>query len=53
MDYHYRMLEAMGVADQALINIHVGGAYGNKEKRLVDFMKTFKRCRLPLKAHDS
>ena len=37
MDYHYRMLEAMGVADQALINIHVGGAYGNKEKAIGRF----------------
>ena len=37
MDYHYRMLEAMGVADQPLINIHVGGAYGNKEKAIGRF----------------
>ncbi len=31
MAYHYRMLEAMGIADRSVINIHIGGAYGNKD----------------------
>jgi len=31
MVYHYQMLEAMGVLSNARINIHVGGAYGDKE----------------------
>ncbi|MEH7415921.1 UV DNA damage repair endonuclease UvsE [Neobacillus drentensis] len=30
MTYHYQMFEAMGIADQGLINIHIGGAYGDK-----------------------
>ncbi|PFO08048.1 UV damage endonuclease UvsE [Bacillus sp. AFS076308] len=30
MTYHYQMFEAMGIVDQALINIHIGGAYGDK-----------------------
>ncbi|MCD2506125.1 UV DNA damage repair endonuclease UvsE, partial [Staphylococcus aureus] len=25
MAYHYRMLEAMGIADRSVINIHIGG----------------------------
>ncbi len=37
MEYHYRMLEAMGLAGQGLINIHIGGAYGNKEKTIERF----------------
>lgn len=37
MKYHYRVLEAMGIADSSLINIHVGGAYGNKEKAVERF----------------
>ncbi|PLT31662.1 UV DNA damage repair endonuclease UvsE [Peribacillus deserti] len=30
MVYHYQMLEAMGVQNDSNINIHVGGAYGDK-----------------------
>jgi UV DNA damage endonuclease len=37
MDYHYRMLEAMGLEDAGLINIHIGGAYGDKEKTITRF----------------
>lgn len=37
MEYHYTMLEAMGILDTSIINIHIGGAYGNKEQTLVRF----------------
>ncbi len=30
MKYHYNLLEAMGIEGQSLINIHIGGAYGDK-----------------------
>jgi UV DNA damage endonuclease len=49
MTYHYEVLDAMGLADEAIINIHVGGAYGNKQtaterfhtniKKLPDYIK--------------
>lgn len=37
MEYHFRMLEAMGVESESLINIHIGGAYGDKKKSLERF----------------
>ncbi|WP_071393252.1 UV DNA damage repair endonuclease UvsE [Bacillus tuaregi] len=42
MEYHYRMLEAMGVEKESLINIHIGGAYGNKEESLERFQVNLK-----------
>ncbi len=43
MEYHYRMLEAMGLEEEALINIHIGGAYGNKEETILRFHENFSR----------
>lgn len=43
MEYHYKMLEAMGILDQALINIHIGGAYGDKGTALKRFHQNIKR----------
>ncbi|WP_283751064.1 UV DNA damage repair endonuclease UvsE [Bacillus cereus] len=37
MTYHYNVLNAIGIADSSYINIHVGGAYGNKEKAIERF----------------
>lgn len=42
MEYHYKMLEAMGVELDAAINIHIGGAYGDKENTLVRFHENMK-----------
>ncbi|CAG7649721.1 UV DNA damage repair endonuclease UvsE [Paenibacillus allorhizosphaerae] len=39
LDRHVQMLEAMGLDESAKCNIHIGGAYGNKEtaaKRFID-----------------
>ncbi|HWO94868.1 MAG TPA: UV DNA damage repair endonuclease UvsE [Bacillus sp. (in: firmicutes)] len=49
MEYHYKMLEAMGLADSSLINIHVGGAYGNKEKAVERFHQNLLSLPLPIK----
>lgn len=49
MEYHYKMLEAMGIADSSLINIHVGGAYGNKEKAVERFHQNLLSLPLSIK----
>ncbi|MBM7704092.1 UV DNA damage repair endonuclease UvsE [Metabacillus iocasae] len=49
MEYHYNMLEAMGVADEAVINIHVGGAYGNKHAAVERFHQNISILPPPIK----
>ncbi|MBN6885005.1 UV DNA damage endonuclease [Cytobacillus horneckiae] len=39
MQYHYRMLEAMGLEHKGIINIHIGGAYGDKTAAIDRFHK--------------
>jgi UV DNA damage endonuclease len=41
MTYHYEMLETMGLHKDASINIHVGGAYGNKLEAITRFHTNF------------
>ncbi|QTM98424.1 UV DNA damage repair endonuclease UvsE [Sediminibacillus dalangtanensis] len=41
MTYHYEMLEAMGLHKEATMNIHVGGAYGNKQEAIERFNQNF------------
>ncbi|WP_087974937.1 UV DNA damage repair endonuclease UvsE [Oceanobacillus rekensis] len=43
MEYHYKMLQAMDALDTGLINIHIGGAYGDKNKALHRFHKNLKK----------
>lgn len=43
MEYHFRMLEAMNVRDRGLINIHIGGAYGDKSETLIRFHENIKQ----------
>jgi len=42
MEYHYQMLEAMGLEKESLINIHIGGAYGDKKSTLERFRVNLK-----------
>ncbi|WP_270165287.1 UV DNA damage repair endonuclease UvsE [Paenibacillus sp. SYP-B4298] len=41
LEHHIRMLEAMGLGEQAKCNIHVGGAYGDKERAGQRFLEQF------------
>lgn len=41
LDHHVRMLEAMGLDARAKNNIHVGGAYGNKQVAGERFIQQF------------
>ncbi|WP_340081469.1 UV DNA damage repair endonuclease UvsE [Terribacillus sp. FSL K6-0262] len=50
MQYHYNMLTAMGLEEEAYINIHIGGAYGNKELALERFQENIKQLPEPIKA---
>ncbi|QWU47849.1 MULTISPECIES: UV DNA damage repair endonuclease UvsE [Bacillus] len=43
MTYHYNVLNAMGIANSSYINIHVGGAYGNKEKAIERFHENIQK----------
>ncbi|AXI08103.1 UV DNA damage repair endonuclease UvsE [Oceanobacillus zhaokaii] len=51
MDYHFKMLNAMNVLDTGLINIHIGGAYGDKAKSLNRFYKNLKKLPKEIKKH--
>ncbi|WP_100405255.1 UV DNA damage repair endonuclease UvsE [Bacillus solitudinis] len=43
MIYHYNMLRAMEVHGDATINIHIGGAYGDKEAAISRFDHNFNK----------
>ncbi|MFZ7946061.1 UV DNA damage repair endonuclease UvsE [Neobacillus sp. 19] len=43
MKYHFRMLEAMKVQDRGIINIHIGGAYGDKQTSIKRFHQNIKK----------
>ncbi|WP_144551723.1 UV DNA damage repair endonuclease UvsE [Bacillus sp. X1(2014)] len=49
MQYHYRMFEAMGLEQEGLINIHIGGAYGDKQKTLPRFHQNLTTLPAPIK----
>ncbi|MBD8070032.1 UV DNA damage repair endonuclease UvsE [Bacillus sp. PS06] len=43
MEYHFKMLHAMNAHETGLINIHIGGAYGDKTKSLSQFHHNLKK----------
>ena len=43
MEYHFKMLEAMNALERGIINIHIGGAYGDKESALGRFHQNIKK----------
>ncbi|WP_102348205.1 UV DNA damage repair endonuclease UvsE [Bacillus sp. Marseille-P3661] len=49
MEYHYNLLQAMGLEQEALINIHVGGAYGDKKSAVKRFHENLKMLPEPIK----
>ena len=49
MEFHYKMLEAMNALDKGLINIHIGGAYGDKNQSLSRFHQNLKKLPAEIK----
>lgn len=49
MEYHYRMFEVMGVEKESIINIHIGGAYGDKQATIDRFHENLKMLPSPIK----
>lgn len=49
MEYHVSMLEAMGLDERSKCNIHMGGAYGDKEAAGARFVKQFNQLPPSLK----
>lgn len=43
MEYHYKMLEAMNALNTGIINIHIGGAYGDKTESISRFHLNLKQ----------
>ncbi|MTH54058.1 UV DNA damage repair endonuclease UvsE [Bacillus mangrovi] len=48
MEYHYAMLEAMGLEKEGLINLHVGGAYGDKIASAERFFDNIQSLSMPI-----
>ncbi|THE10705.1 UV DNA damage repair endonuclease UvsE [Bacillus timonensis] len=42
MEFHYKMLHALNALEKGVLNIHIGGAYGDKEKSIKRFHRNLK-----------
>ncbi|WP_066390765.1 UV DNA damage repair endonuclease UvsE [Neobacillus mesonae] len=51
MEYHYKMLHAMNALESGIINIHIGGAYGDKQESLKRFHQNLKKLPVDIKKH--
>ncbi|MFD1780636.1 UV DNA damage repair endonuclease UvsE [Fredinandcohnia salidurans] len=43
MEFHFKMLKALNALDKGVLNIHIGGAYGDKETSLSRFHQNLKQ----------
>lgn len=50
MQYHFDLLKGMGIEDRSYINIHIGGAYGDKPSALDRFYENIKLLPADVKA---
>ncbi len=51
MEYHFKMLDAMSALERGIINIHIGGAYGDKDASLGRFHQNLKKLPNTIKKH--
>ena len=51
MEYHFTMLKAMNALHTGLINIHIGGAYGDKNAALTRFHQNLKQLPKKIQKH--
>lgn len=51
MEYHFKMLDVMNALERGIINIHIGGAYGDKESALGRFHQNIKKLPANIKKH--
>ena len=49
--YHVRVLEAMGLNRDTKVQIHVGGAYGNKEQSICRFLSRYEKLPEEIRKH--
>jgi len=50
MEFHYKMLEAMRIEKKGIINIHIGGAYGDKDASINRFHQNLKKLPQEIRA---
>lgn len=51
LKYHFQMLEAMNALETGILNIHIGGTYGDKVSSLTRFRQNIKKLPQEIKEH--